>query len=250
MLYFIKFLYTTFLLPPGFFIIIFALFSCWLFKRDRKAAIILAVITFLFYISSTPFLSDPLTRTLENKYHPSSFIKGDVIVMLGGGATLNTPDIDGQGHLSGYAANRLITAARLYRITGLPVILSGGKVYSDTGNESHIAKRQLIGLGVPEGKILVEDKSLNTEQNALYTKQLLQKYNFKRPVLVTSAFHMRRAVLDFNKIGVNMTPYPTDYKTNTNFKFKAAMFIPSASKILDTSIIIKEYLGILALRMS
>ncbi|HAG10164.1 MAG TPA: YdcF family protein [Desulfotomaculum sp.] len=248
MLYFIKFIYTTFLLPPGFLIIIFALFCFWLFRRDRKAAVILAVIIFIFYILSTPFLSDPLTRSLEYKYRPPLSINGDVIVMLGGGATSDTPDLDGQGHLSGHAANRLITTVRLYRITGLPVIISGGKVYSNTGNESLIAKRQLIGLGVPEEKIITEDRSLNTEQNALYIKQIMQQYKFKKPVLVTSASHMRRAVLNFDKIGVDTTPYPTDYKANSNFEFSAGMLVPSASEILDTSIIIKEYLGIWALR--
>lgn len=246
-MYFIKFIYTTFFMPPGIFIFILLALSIWLYKRDKKAAIVLFAVNFIFYLCSTSLLSDLLVKSLESKYRPPVKVTGDVLVMLGNGATLDSPDINGSGLLSGSAANRLLTTARLYRITNLPIIVSGGKVFADNGNEALIARRQLIELGIPEDKITMENKSLNTTQNALYTKRILEKNHFKKPILIVSAFQMHRAVLNFHKIGVGVMPYPTDYRTNLKQNFGAPKFIPSAFALSDTSLILKEYLGIIFL---
>jgi len=188
-----------------------------------------------------------LVKSLESKYSPPVEINGDVLVMFGNGVTLDTPDLNDPGHLSGSAANRLLTAARLYYITKLPIILSGGRVFKENGNESQIAKRQLIGLGIPEQKIIIEDKSRNTAENALYTGNILEKSAYQKPVLIVSAFQMHRTVLNFKKLGVEVIPYPTDYRSNINWYFDVFHLVPSAASLSNTSLIIKEYLGILAL---
>ncbi|GAA3319299.1 hypothetical protein GCM10020331_025620 [Ectobacillus funiculus] len=118
----------------------------------KLAAKVLFIITLLLYISVIPLTGNILTQTLEQRHTPPSQVDGDVIVMLGGGATPDSPDIDGKGQLSGNGANRLLTTIRLYNQTRLPIILSGGQVFTNYGNEANIAKRQLISLGVPEEK--------------------------------------------------------------------------------------------------
>ena len=247
MIYFIKFLYNTFLLPPGIFIIAQLLLSGWLFRRDKKIAITLVSVTFCLYIASTSYIGDLLIRSLEIRYKPNTNITGDVIIMLGGGATLDTPDIDGLGQLSGSAANRLLTTARLYFKTNLPIILSGSQVYEDSGNDVEIAKRQLITLGIPESKILTEDNSHNTKENAKFTKNILDKNRFKNPILVTSAYHMERSIRNFAKLGIYVEPYPTDYQTSIKQVLSVNKFIPINSGLSNTSTAIKEYLGICAL---
>jgi uncharacterized SAM-binding protein YcdF (DUF218 family) len=245
-IYIIKFFY-SFLLPPGIFIILMFILSIWLYRSAKRQAIILSIFTSVFYTFSTPYVSDLLMKSLESRYTPSANIKGDVLIMLGGGAISDAPDIDGAGQLSGAAANRLLTTARLYHKTKLPIILSGGEVFTDSGNEALIAKRQLLALGVPEDKIIIESKSRNTEENAKYTKLLLEKYNFKQPILITSAFHMERSVRNFNTIGIHTQPYPTDYRSSPHSSAYANKFVPSAGSLSNVSIILKEYLGIAAL---
>jgi uncharacterized SAM-binding protein YcdF (DUF218 family) len=181
------------------------------------------------------------------KYQPPQIVNGDVIVMLGAGATNDTNDVDGRGELSGFGANRLITTARLYKQTKLPIIVSGGAVFKDSGNEAEIAKRQLIALGVPEYKIFLENKSLNTEQNAKFTKKIMSLKKLKHPILVTSAFHMERAVLNFTRIGIKVVPYPTDFQTNRNMSIYPNKFVPA--DFLNTRLALKEYLGILAVKI-
>lgn len=246
MVYFIKFLYSTFLFPPGIIIVGLFILCLYMYKRQRSLTKILGLFTLVFYVSAISLVSDRLIGSLERVYPVPAAAAGDVIVMLGGGATLDTPNVNGRGHLSGFAANRLLTSAQLYQKLNVPIIISGGKVLETTGCEAEISKAILIGLGIPEDKIILEDKSLNTTENALFTKQILERRGFSKPVLVTSAFHMERSVLQFEKAQIAVLPYPTDYQANLENRFELHQLWPSASALLNTSLALKEYVGILA----
>jgi uncharacterized SAM-binding protein YcdF (DUF218 family) len=249
LIYFIKFIY-SFVLPPGLFVILLLGMVVWLWKRSRRQAQVLLAITLLLYLSMTSFISDTLIGSLERQYTEPSAVEGDVIVVLGGGATSGTPDLDGQGNLSGPAANRLLTAARLYRQTGLPIIFSGGQVFADSGNEADIARRQLIGLGIPADDILAENRSLNTDQNAVNTAALMQTHGFTRPVLVTSGFHMPRSMVQFKHAGLTPLAFPSDYQASRPMSLYVNKFTPSAGAVSTTGLALKEYLGLLAAKLS
>ena len=200
MLYLIQFIYRTFLLPPGILLIMLVLLSGRLFyQKQRKFASILLGLTLLFYGCTIPLCSNALIHSLENRYHPPKQLHGDSIVMLGGGATLDTPNLHSKGHLSGSAANRLLTCIQLDHQLHVPIILSGGQVYRTTGNEAEIAKSILLDVGIPNDRIIIENKSQNTTENAAYTKIILDRQKYHHPILVTSAFHMPRAVKQFQK---------------------------------------------------
>lgn len=243
MIYIIKFIY-GFLLPPGLFILLLLATGMWLYRRQKRTARLLLILSLFFYLLSTQLTGELLLHSLEKMYQPPQAIKGGVIVMLGGGATRSTTDIDGQGQLQGHSANRLLTTARMYKQTHLPIIISGGRVFADSGNEAEIAKRQLITLGIPKNKILLDNKSLNTEQNAEFTKKILSTHHFKQPILVTSAFHMKRSVLNFSQQGVTVQPYPADYITDATIAVYANQFVPS--DLANIRLALKEYIGILA----
>lgn len=230
------------------FIAALAWLGVWLHRRRQRGAGVLAVITFLLYVISTPLVGDTLMRSLESRYSPPATVSGDVIVMLGGGATADTPNVHGRGHVMGSAANRLLTAAQLHYLTGAPVIISGGQVFANSGKEAEIGRHILLGLGVDDAKIIVEGQSLNTTDNARFTKQILAERGFVSPVLVTSAFHMERAVQQFAKFQVPVTPYPTDYQTNVRFIFEWNMLWPRADAFYNTQLAVKEYLGLMAVR--
>lgn len=246
MLYLIKFIYAAFLLPPGIFIFAFILLAIKFYRKQRRVALYLIGAAVLLYISSISLTSDLLIRPLENKYQPPAQVEGDVLVLLGSGATLDTPNLNANGHLSPIAANRLLTCVQLYHQYKLPIIVSGGQVYQTTGNEALIARQILLDLGVPDQKIFVEKSSLNTTENARYVKELLHEHGFHRPVLITSAFHLPRAVRQFKKAGVDILPYPADYHTNITFRFSHRQLVPTSQALDDLSLALKEYLGLLA----
>lgn len=247
-MYLIKFIYTAVLFPPGLVILGFLVLALWSYRRNRAVAGRIFILALALYIASTGLVAQAVVHSLEDRYFPPREIAGDVIVVLGGGATLDTPNIDGPGHVSGYAANRLLTAVRLYRKLDVPVIVSGGKVFATTGDEAAITKVIMEGLGVPDSKIITENASLNTTQNAAYCAQILERQGFRRPILVTSAFHMERAVLQFQKAGVKVVPFPTDYLTNAAWKITPQDFWPTADALEMLTLGLKEYLGIAAAR--
>ena len=107
------------------------------------------------------------------------------------------------------------------------------QVYEDTGAEAKIAKRMLVSLGVPENMILVETKSINTTQNAKFSAEILREQGFSRPILVTSAFHMKRAVLNFEKQDITVTPYPADYQVTHHPVFHYTKLRPQTEALLN-----------------
>ena len=242
MIYLLKF-GASFVLPPGiFFVLLWGVaFWCWR-RRERRIAAALAGITLAFYLLSTAFVAEPLMRSLEAVYVPPEQPQGDVIIMLGGGAFKDTPDVDGTGTLCSSPSNRILTAVRLQRILGVPILLSGGQVYADSGAEAKIAQRVLVSLGVPEQDILVETQSLNTTQNAMYSAAILRAHGLEHPVLVTSAFHMQRAVLNFAKQGVAVQPYPCDYQVNTRGSFHYNKLRPQPDALLTSATVLQERL--------
>lgn len=235
----------SWILPPGIFIILLVVLSVKLFRIDRRLSIAVAVFTLIFYLLCTSLVAERLMGWLEELHTPPAQIEtsgADVIVLLGGGAISQVPDVDGVGALCASPANRLLTAVRLQRILNVPILVSGGQVYSDSGAEAEISARVLKSLGVPEDKILIETKSINTTQNARYSAEILRDNNYEKPVLVTSAFHMNRAMLNFNLYGFNPIAYPTDFTVAHNPTFHYTKLRPQAEALLLNVTVMQELL--------
>ena len=236
MIYFLKF-GAAVLLPPGLFMLVFLWLSFRIWRRgERGLAGALLATTLVFYALSTPLVSSALMRNLEAAYAPPEKPEGDVIVCLSGGATLDTPDLGGSGGLSEGSSARLMAAARLYYHLHVPILFTGGRVFKDSGPEAEIAKRILTDLGVPEKDIILETESLTTGQNAKYSAEIIRARGFMEPVLVTSAFHMRRSVLNFAKYGIEVTPFPAGYRVNMQPRAFHYMWLSPQSSALDDSV--------------
>jgi uncharacterized SAM-binding protein YcdF (DUF218 family) len=122
---------------------------------------------------------------------------GEVLIVLGGSALED--GIIGQ---SSYW--RSVYALRAYRQSPFArVIVSGGGPFHPADSMRDF----LVASGVPSDRITVEDRSVSTRENAVYTKQLLTGDN-RRFVLLTSDYHMSRALHTFRKVGMNVTPRP------------------------------------------
>ncbi|MBR2179249.1 MAG: YdcF family protein [Selenomonadaceae bacterium] len=253
MVYLLKF-GASWILPPGIFIVAFfavAIYT-WRCRHDPKLAIIIATITFAFYLLCTGFIAERVLGDLESEYPPPDDIlssDADVIIMLGGGAIPDVPDVDGYGALCSSPANRLLTAVRLQRKLNIPILLSGGQVYSDTGAEAKIASKVLRSLGVDSKDIIVETRSINTTQNAKYSIEILKKRKLRKPILVTSAFHISRAVLNFEQQGVSVIPYPTDYLVTHSPVFHYTKLRPQSEALLANVMVLQERLRTLVTRI-
>ena len=246
MLYYIKAIYYTCFLPPGIFIM--ALFVCaWRLRNNQKAVKWCMGIAIGLYLCSTSWVASVLIQPLEKAYQPPTQLRGDAILMLGGGATVDTPNLGGVGHLSGNAANRLVTTAQLANATSLPIIVSGGKVFDSAGSEGEIAARIFVDLGIAPERIDIDSKSLNTQQNIFYSQEIMRRKGYEEVLLVTSAFHMPRAMAQCRAMGLSAIPYPTDYQVSLQRSLEFYQFWPSADALSITSLAIKEYLGLAVL---
>lgn len=90
--------------------------------------------------------------------------------------------------------------------------------------------------------ILLENKSLNTTQNAQYSYNLLKSRGYSKPLVVTSAFHMERTVANFKKMGVEIVPYPCDYMVNKEQVFHYNKLAPSSQALEFTALYFQENL--------
>ena len=209
------------------------------------------------YVMSTGAMYLLLGLGLERGFPPArveTLPTADAIVVLGGGVGGSTNAVC---YTELYAAaDRVAHAARVWKAGKAPVVITSG------ANELQASLPLLKELGVPESAILVENKSRNTEENARFVADYVKAHRKQnrdnstvhldvspspKILLVTSSWHMRRAVLLFKKYasGVEVVPAACDYEA-TLFKDYADFgdyILPSANSLVGTSAMLKEYIG-------
>jgi uncharacterized SAM-binding protein YcdF (DUF218 family) len=165
------------------------------------------------YLCSTSLFANFLTGSLEREAMPramSVIAPADAIVLLGGAMRGDThmgtlPDLNQR-------ADRLVYAVALYKAGKAPVLVLTGGGVEGARTEAEQMKDLLEVMGVPSQHVLLEKKSRNTHDNAVYSAQLLKARGMDRILLVTSAYHMRRSLALFEAQGLDVVPAPTDYQ--------------------------------------
>lgn len=241
----IKKIITAFLLPPGCLILLLAACAAFQFKRRRTGtALCFLIPALLVWLLSISVVSETFLASLERDLVIPAHPQGDVIVLLGGGVHDRVPDLSGRGAPGEEMLARTVTAVRLQRRLGIPILISGGSVYGNRSPEAPIVRRFLIDLGVPADRILLEDKSRDTMENARFSKKILAAEGFKKPLLVTSAFHTRRSIEAFRTVGVEVTAVPSSFHTVAGRPSVWADWLPDAGALGTISTVLREYLGL------
>lgn len=234
---------------------LFLLLSSIILLQKQKIKLAKRVLTFTLIallLSSTPACSHVLLSQLESQFKPlklSEAPEAQAIVVLGGSiSSLIPPRVQPEESNSSV----LSYAARLFHLKKSPlIIVSGGGTYqtqhNQTRTESLDMKDYLTTFGVPEAGIIQENRSRNTEENAFYTGQVLEQRHIRRVILITKAYHMPRAVRWFRKYDLDITPFPTDFKSDLNFSL--TQLLPSSDGLVDFTIAVKEFLGMLFWRL-
>ncbi len=237
MSFFLKKLLSLILLPPTLFIILFLIIA--VISKRRVVSLLAFFGAFGLYLLSVEPVKDMLYKPLEEAYPVPREVQADALVVLGGGS-YNT------GILKEDSMKRLLTGFILHKRYGLPIILSGGASIGKLP-EAEVMKQVLEELGVDKKEIITEVRSRDTLENAKYVKEICKERNFKKIVLITSAYHMRRAVETFRRAGLETIPYPTDFKQDKSYNLYS--FIPRMSVLNDSYKALREHLGGLAYGM-
>jgi uncharacterized SAM-binding protein YcdF (DUF218 family) len=177
-------------------------------------------------------------------------LSGDVVIMLGAGTYPGVADLSGEGFLNGEALERLLTAVRIQRRLQVPLLVSSGQVFPDMVSGAALARRILMDLGIAEEQILIEEKSRDTLENAVFSKAICDRLGFSRPLLVTSALHMKRAMLAFDRAGVAVTPVPAGFRVPVRPDYAWHDYLPQASALNAVAAALHEYLGLWFYRLA
>ena len=231
---------SSFLLPLPIGLFLFALGVYLLFKNSyTKAKIVLFIcITWFTLLSYSP-IANAIIKPLENSHKALLQTPEVKYVLVLGNGHISNENLSITSQLNQTAINRLVEGIKHFnRLEDAKLVVSG---YKGFDKNSHAFMQQLLAtsLGVKQEAIVRFHKPRDTQEEAKAMKKLV---NDKRFILVTSASHMKRAMMIFKKIGLNPIAAPTNH---LSLESKGLSSYISASNLRKVELAFHEYLGIL-----
>jgi uncharacterized SAM-binding protein YcdF (DUF218 family) len=248
-------LFTYLVLPPGIFIVLFLLAS--FYAKKYKFIFLLGALS--FYALSNSYVADWLLSPLEKPYKSTlqTDKNVDAVVILSGGSIEGSPNIP----ISSSAYKRAIWGLMVAKTNNLPVLFSGAGLnqryseadaFVDSINELkenlHVAVAFSNKFEPNNFSIYIENKSLDTFENAKISKQIFEEEGIKNPkiYLVTSAFHMKRSIKLYEYFGFEVIPSATDFRLSQKERTKWD-YLPNIEAFYNSYTALHEYFGILSL---
>lgn len=239
-----KKLISVFLLPVPVMtlLLILGLILLSIIRAKKLGALLVSLACIILLVFSNSTISNAMIDVLQNHYPPLIQPPNNVqaIVVLGSGTTGKKgypPNLT----LDSASLSRLIESVRLLKLVeqnnpNAQLILSGGRVFESPIISGKMRNTALM-LGVGENKMLLESGSRDTHEEAVFLKKTLQNKSF---ILVTSAYHMPRAMALFEHQGLHPIAAPTQFFNAQSDYFS---WIPSANSLVKSNIAIHEYFG-------
>jgi uncharacterized SAM-binding protein YcdF (DUF218 family) len=229
--------------------LVYAIFT----KQEKQRKLFLKIATAMLLLFGNNFLINEALSLWEIPATPLSQINQtyDVGIVLTGITNIDQQPRDRVYFTRG--ADRLMHALQLYKLGKVKHILISGGSGNITGSKESEAEELaevLLMCGVPGTDITIENKSRNTRENALFSAQVLQeKFKGQSYLLITSAFHMRRAAGCFQKAGVTVTTFTTDFYSAPRKFTPDRLLIPSEGALGKWYLLCHEILGFITYKM-
>lgn len=245
-MFILKKLVASVVLPP-FSLLLLILAGLLLIPRHPRSGRFLAFAAlFALMLLNLPLIGTRLQRTSEaspplpaaSQQVLRAFTGAQAIVVLGGGGHPAATEYGGDT-VSRNTLERLRYAARLQRISGLPVLVSGGAPFGGRPEARSMRETLTEDFGVPVRWI--EDASRDTEQNAEFSAQLLRREGIGQVALVTGAMHMARAATMFRRQGLVVIPAPTGFAADSPALIDN--LLPKPLALTDSHEALHEWLG-------
>ncbi len=231
------------LLQPFLWIIFLVVLGIFIRNRKwRSITRILALVIFLIFSNSAIYRSALFAWQPEVKpqVHQKKYSAG---ILLGGMVFSNQK----KESYFGTTADRFIQAAKLYHtgtIGNIIIAAGDGSISQTRPKEGWFLRQELVALNIPASQILVETESRNTTENAIGAKQLADSAQLQPPfLLITSAMHMKRALLSFEKNGIRVEPHVANFLVIDRRLSWQHVLIPSIGTLFEWPYFLKELLG-------
>jgi uncharacterized SAM-binding protein YcdF (DUF218 family) len=217
----------------------------WLRRRPGLAKTFLTTAVLILTALSFNSVASEIVKPLESLYPPLSDTQTvpDIkwVVVLGGGHFSNS-EFPPNAQLENQSLSRLVEGVRIHKsVAGSKLVLSGGAVFDPSPEALTMAEVACI-LGVSRDDIVLESQARDSQEQAEFVKKLV---GTAPTVLVTSAIHMPRAMLAFEKAGMNPIPAPVDFSDWIRSENGPQHFFPRARELKKVESALHEYLGLL-----
>jgi uncharacterized SAM-binding protein YcdF (DUF218 family) len=234
----------SFLIEPGVWLIALLIYAGY-GKRELIRKRILKGTILLLLVFTNPFLFYQAMQLWELPAIPSKgMLVYDVGIVLGTVARYDTSLARTQ---FGQGSDRLFQALELYKKGKIKHILysgGSGSLLHPNEKDGLCVKEFLLTTGIPEKDIFIENESHNTHENAALTKPILALASpGGRYLLVTSAYHMRRSLACFKKLGIPVDPYCVDRTVSHPGFDLNDMLIPDMSVLNGWHVLFHELTG-------
>lgn len=255
MFYFFSKTITYLLTPAGW--LVASLLAAYFIKNARWRRRLIGLAFGIFWLFGNSFLVNELALWWEYPIQPApadSSVR--VAVLLTGGMVNGVKEIPGDKQqradrfLLSREADRAGQALYLYKTGAVQkILISGGSgnlpfQAKSLNDEGQMTAHFLRVAGVRPTDILLENKSRNTHENAQFSAEMLQKtFHTNQCVLVTSAWHMRRAIGCFQKEGVTVVPFPSTFLSGRRSFAPGEWLLPNETAFFNAYYLTRELVG-------
>lgn len=234
---------TVAILPP-FNVLLLWLFSllCFRFNYKKLGCFTTVIGLSILYIFSIPYTSQKLNDNLviENNLTLDDYRGSQAIVLLGGGLR-DSKELFARLTTNQIAVERVRYAAYLQKQTNLPLLITGSSA-NNTSEAKVMADELEMFYQVPTEWL--EEKAKTTKENAIFTREILQKQGINRITLVTNQWHMQRAKMLFEQQGFTVLPANVGSGvTPETYGLNLMYFLPQAGALNSNMLALKEWIG-------
>lgn len=216
--------------------------------RPRAGWVLAAAALLLLFVLSLPLVGNALLRSLEDPAHQTAELLAEppaqAIVVLSAGRNEIAPEYSTGDTVDRMSLERVRYAAHLHRVTGLPILTSGGALGGETVSLARLMADALErDFGVPAA--WTEERSRNTSENATGSAEVLLPLGVRRIYLVTHAWHLPRAEYAFRRAGFTVLPAGTAFTAPLTWqRFRPTDLLPQAVGLQDSFYACHEWLGL------
>jgi uncharacterized SAM-binding protein YcdF (DUF218 family) len=239
--------------PDSLFVILMAFGLILLvFGRIRGATLIFGVLTLGVVLLSLFSVGSWMLYPLESRVqtNPELPQRIDGIIVLGGSVLPLTSQYWGQLETNDFHERLSSFSELAHRYPEARLVFTGGNASLEKGlpSEAKAVRKYLLGSGIEEQRLVLENRARNTAENVTFTRQLVRPEPGENWILITTAYHMPRSIGIFCQQDWPVIPYPVDHKTVPDRMYRLEFNL--LGHAVDLNQAIHEWLGLLAYRLS
>ncbi len=222
-------------------LLLLGMVGLWLLRRRRRLGrLLIGTALGGLWLLSTPLIASALLDSLKPPPVALTGKEAEAIVILGGGRNRDSLEYGGDT-LGRISLERVRYGVWLAKRLRKPIMVTGGAPDGGTASEGHLM-RDMIRDEYGMATQWVEQASRNTRENARFSAEILAKAGIRRIYLVTHAWHMKRAMPEFEAAGLRVVPAGTGYTLSQPLTL--LHLLPAADALQRSNLALHEWIGI------